>query len=60
MCIRDSTKRSAYNAECWGASGPPLPPAPAGWQARRSRTTGRVYYFNEGTGASQFERPKAA
>lgn len=30
---------------------------PAGWQKRMSRKSGRVYYFNHITNASQWERP---
>ncbi|XP_062975357.1 peptidyl-prolyl cis-trans isomerase NIMA-interacting 1 [Elgaria multicarinata webbii] len=30
---------------------------PAGWEKRMSRSSGRVYYFNHITNASQWERP---
>ncbi|NWU88970.1 PIN1 isomerase, partial [Upupa epops] len=30
---------------------------PAGWEKRMSRNSGRVYYFNHLTNASQWERP---
>uniref|UniRef100_A0A8C3QQN1 Peptidyl-prolyl cis-trans isomerase n=1 Tax=Cyanoderma ruficeps TaxID=181631 RepID=A0A8C3QQN1_9PASS len=30
---------------------------PAGWEKRMSRSSGRVYYFNHLTNASQWERP---
>ncbi|KAL4648762.1 peptidyl-prolyl cis-trans isomerase NIMA-interacting 1-like [Arapaima gigas] len=33
---------------------------PAGWEKRMSRSSGRVYYFNHITNASQWERPSAA
>ncbi|XP_065520791.1 LOW QUALITY PROTEIN: peptidyl-prolyl cis-trans isomerase NIMA-interacting 1 [Lathamus discolor] len=30
---------------------------PPGWEKRMSRSSGRVYYFNHITNASQWERP---
>ncbi|CAJ0953515.1 unnamed protein product [Ranitomeya imitator] len=33
---------------------------PSGWEKRMSRSSGRVYYFNHMTNASQWERPSAA
>ncbi|NXC92230.1 PIN1 isomerase, partial [Cercotrichas coryphoeus] len=33
---------------------------PAGWEKRMSRSSGRVYYFNHLTNASQWERPSGA
>ncbi|NP_001089028.1 peptidylprolyl cis/trans isomerase, NIMA-interacting 1 S homeolog [Xenopus laevis] len=32
---------------------------PPGWEKRMSRSSGRVYYFNHMTNASQWERPTA-
>ncbi|XP_062866758.1 peptidyl-prolyl cis-trans isomerase NIMA-interacting 1 [Trichomycterus rosablanca] len=32
---------------------------PPGWEKRMSRSSGRVYYFNHSTNASQWERPSA-
>ncbi|KAM9311139.1 peptidyl-prolyl cis-trans isomerase NIMA-interacting 1 [Gastrophryne carolinensis] len=32
---------------------------PPGWEKRMSRSSGRVYYFNHMTNASQWERPSA-
>ncbi|NWS44875.1 PIN1 isomerase, partial [Probosciger aterrimus] len=33
---------------------------PAGWEKRMSRSSGRVYYFNHITNASQWERPSGS
>ncbi|NXN95680.1 PIN1 isomerase, partial [Rhinopomastus cyanomelas] len=33
---------------------------PAGWEKRMSRSSGRVYYFNHLTNASQWERPSSS
>ncbi|XP_017539664.1 peptidyl-prolyl cis-trans isomerase NIMA-interacting 1 [Pygocentrus nattereri] len=33
---------------------------PSGWEKRMSRSSGRVYYFNHITNASQWERPSGA
>ncbi|KAI1886527.1 hypothetical protein AGOR_G00196670 [Albula goreensis] len=33
---------------------------PSGWEKRMSRSSGRVYYFNHITNASQWERPTGA
>lgn len=35
-------------------------PLPAGWQRRVSRSTNKVYFFNEATGESTFDRPRHA
>ncbi|XP_053708992.1 peptidyl-prolyl cis-trans isomerase NIMA-interacting 1 [Synchiropus splendidus] len=32
---------------------------PAGWEKRMSRSSGKTYYFNHSTNASQWERPVA-
>ncbi|XP_068939254.1 peptidyl-prolyl cis-trans isomerase NIMA-interacting 1 isoform X2 [Petaurus breviceps papuanus] len=32
---------------------------PSGWEKRMSRSSGRVYYFNHITNASQWERPSS-
>ncbi|XP_019717858.1 peptidyl-prolyl cis-trans isomerase NIMA-interacting 1 [Hippocampus comes] len=34
-------------------------PLPGGWEKRMSRNSGKVYYFNRVTNASQWERPAA-
>ncbi len=31
---------------------------PEGWEQRTSRSTGRTYYLNKTTGASQWDRPE--
>uniref|UniRef100_A0A8C2H1I9 Peptidyl-prolyl cis-trans isomerase n=1 Tax=Cyprinus carpio TaxID=7962 RepID=A0A8C2H1I9_CYPCA len=33
---------------------------PSGWEKRMSRSSGRVYYFNHITNASQWERPSGS
>jgi hypothetical protein len=48
------------------AAAPPLPPVAAGekplpkwWEQKTSKSTGKVYFFNQSTGQTVWVRPEA-
>ena len=49
--------RADYDRACWGKCKPG--DLPSGWTTKRSRTTGKEYYFNSETGESTFTKPTA-
>ncbi|RLN50551.1 hypothetical protein BBJ28_00025055, partial [Nothophytophthora sp. Chile5] len=51
----DRPVRESFNLDAL-----PEVPLPVGWEAKVSRSTGRVYYVNRKLGKSQFERPTLA
>lgn len=53
--VKDRPVRESFNLDAL-----PEVSLPVGWEAKVSRSTGRVYYVNRKLGKSQFERPTLA